>query len=376
MLNTDIHTVTEKHLDGLVHDAVSEGDTLEYKEQLSLGPVEAKLEFLKDISSFANAKGGDLILGLKEDSNHRPLQAVSLKDFNFDEWQRRITDLCVVHLEPRLLGLQFREVPLKKGGSAMVIRIPKPWAGPYMVKLRDENRYYVRVGNQKKVMSVPELRSAFLLTETVAQKMRIFRTERIAKISVHETPVQMMQTASVVIHILPLVSFSQTLEVDLHKLQKVPDRSAPIWYRSGYSPGFNFDGFICQSNIEGRKCNSYLQVFRNSCIEAVDNYLLYPRGNHKQFVEQDESTIAEAIERFLELLYELYVDPPFFAMLSFLNVKGYSMYRDPMKFDGGEVVDRDHLVFPEEMVTSHNADCFKLLKRSFDMLWQACGYDG
>ena len=107
MLNADIHTITEGHLDALIQDAVSENDTLEFKEQVNLGPVEAKLEFLKDISSFANAKGGDFILGLKEDDNHKPLQTVGLKDFNFDEWQRRINDICLAHLDPRLLGLQL-----------------------------------------------------------------------------------------------------------------------------------------------------------------------------------------------------------------------------------------------------------------------------
>ena len=375
MLNAAIHMITEEHLNGLIQDAVSENDTLEYKEQLNLGTIEAKLEFLKDISSFANAKGADFILGVKEDENHKPVEAVALKEFNFDELQRQITDICLSHLEPRLLGLQFREVPLTKGGSAMVIRIPKPWAGPHMVKLKDDNRFYVRVGNQKKVMSVPELRSAFLLPESIAQKMRSFRTERLAKISIHETPVPMLQTAYVVIHILPLASFSQAVEVDLQMPGKLHGQAAPISHLDGWSPGFNFDGFICQSNDRDRKCYSYLQVFRNGCIEAVDNHLLYPVTDRKQFVQADETRIVEALERFLKLLCELSIDPPYFVMLSYLNVKGYFMYRDP-RFRGGELVNRDHLVFPEEMVNSSTVDCFKLLKRSFDMLWQACGHDG
>ncbi len=376
MLNADIHTITEEHLNGLVKDAVSESDTLEYKEQINLGTIEAKLEFLKDISSFANAKGADYILGIREDEDHKPVETIGLKGFNFDDWQRQINDICLSHLEPRLLGLQFREVPLVKGGSAMVIRIPKPWAGPYMVKLKDDNRFYVRVGNQKKTMSVPELRSAFLLPESVAQKMRNFRTERLAKISIHETPVPMLKTAYLVIHIFPLASFTQTIEVDLRKSGNVPGSLTPIWHADGYSPGYNFDGFISQSINPDQKCNSYLQVFRNGCIEAVDNQLLYPVSDQKQFSPQDELTIAEATERLLRLLFELYIDPPYFVMLSYLNVKGYHLHRHPPRLYGGELVDRDHLMFPEEMVTTHDPDCFKLLKRSFDMLWQACGHEG
>ena len=151
----------------------------------------------------------------------------------------------------------------------------------------------------------------------------------------------------------------------------------PICHSGGWSPGFNFDGFICQTNGADQKCHSYLQVFRNGCIEAVDNVLLHPRENDRKcFFESLEAEVAEAMKRFLGLLSHLDVVPPFFAMLSFLNVKGYFMLRNvPPTFIHGHVLDREQLVFPEEMVTSHDTDCFRLLKRSFDMLWQACGYE-
>lgn len=373
----DLNAVTEKDLQNLIADKVSEDETLEYKEQLTLQTIDAKLEFLKDISSMANAKGGDFILGVREDGDHRPVETVALKDFNFDEWQRKMNDLCSAHLDPRLLGIQFREVRLATGGSAMVIRIPRPWTGPHIVKLKDENRFYIRVGNQKKVMSVPELRSAFLLPESVAQRMRNFRTERLAKIMVQETSVPLLGSATVVIHIFPLAAFNQPLEIDLNKLRTLPDLTVPLSHPGGWSPGFNFDGFICETRSANDKSVGYVQVFRNGCVEATDAGLLLERQGKKYLNQWMETEIAEAMARFLQIPYKLDVPPPFFAMLALLNVRGYIMYREmPAIGMGVRAVDRDQLVFAEEMVSDVQVDCFKLLKPSYDVLWQTCGYHG
>jgi hypothetical protein len=301
MFFQDLNAVAEEDLQNLIADKVSEDETLEYKEQVTLQTIDAKLEFLKDISSMANAKGGDFILGVREDADHRPVETVALKDFNFDEWQRKVNDLCTAHLDPRLLGIQFREVQLAGGGSAMVIRIPRPWTGPHMVKLKDDNRFYIRIGNQKKVMSVPELRSGFLLPESVAQRMRNFRAERLAKIMVQETPVPLLGSAAVVIHIFPLAAFNQPLEVDLNKLRKPPDLTAPISHPGGWSPGFNFDGFICETRAASDKSVGYVQVFRNGCVEATDAGLLLEREGRKYLNQWMEVEIAEAMARFLQI---------------------------------------------------------------------------
>jgi len=379
MFFKDINTVSEKDLNSLIHDQVSEDDTLEYKEQLTIETVDAKLEFLKDISSMANAKGGDIILGIREDTDHRPVEPVALREFNFDDWQRRINDVCIHHLEPRLLGIQFREVRLAKGGSAMVIRVPRPWAGPHMVKLKDDNRFYVRVGNQKKVMSTPELRSAFLLPESAAQRMRNFRTERLAKVMVQETPVPLVGSATVVIHILPLAAFNQQIEVDLTNLRSrtdITDLVVPI-ASGGWDRGFNFDGYFSYNTPSKDKSMGYVQLFRNGCIEATDTALLLDHeGNSKRFHQEVESAISEAMARFLQIVQKINVPPPFFAMLALLNVRGYRIYHgnSPTR-TGARALDRDQLVFSEAMVVDGEVDCFKLLKSSYDVLWQACGYD-
>jgi predicted HTH transcriptional regulator len=63
MIPKEIDALTKQDIDALIANSVSEGRNIEYKEELPGGSDEQKREFLADASSFANAGGGDLILG-------------------------------------------------------------------------------------------------------------------------------------------------------------------------------------------------------------------------------------------------------------------------------------------------------------------------
>jgi predicted HTH transcriptional regulator len=51
----------------LVDDKTSERKRLEYKEKLTIDTLDQKAEFLADISSFANASGGNIIFGVSDE---------------------------------------------------------------------------------------------------------------------------------------------------------------------------------------------------------------------------------------------------------------------------------------------------------------------
>ena len=67
MIGTDLSKVTQKDLQDLIDNVVLEGKTIEYKATLPLGDPDGKKEFLKNVSSFANTSGGDIIYGITED---------------------------------------------------------------------------------------------------------------------------------------------------------------------------------------------------------------------------------------------------------------------------------------------------------------------
>ncbi|MDA7511146.1 ATP-binding protein [Verrucomicrobia bacterium] len=68
MLSSDFDEVTEEDLNSLVRDKVGESRTIEFKSQLPSSNDKDKKEFLADVSSLANAVGGDLIYGIEADN--------------------------------------------------------------------------------------------------------------------------------------------------------------------------------------------------------------------------------------------------------------------------------------------------------------------
>ena len=64
MIPKDIAQIKEADLQSLIDNAVSERKTIEYKQVLKVGSDSERKEFLADVSSFANASGGDLIIGI------------------------------------------------------------------------------------------------------------------------------------------------------------------------------------------------------------------------------------------------------------------------------------------------------------------------
>ncbi len=66
LFNKPLAEIEENDLQELIDTAVRESKDLDYKESLSVELPSEKKEFLSDVSSFANAIGGYLIYGVKE----------------------------------------------------------------------------------------------------------------------------------------------------------------------------------------------------------------------------------------------------------------------------------------------------------------------
>ncbi|MFZ5807608.1 MAG: helix-turn-helix domain-containing protein [Verrucomicrobiota bacterium] len=376
-ISKNISDIVEADLQALIQNTTQESKTLEYKRQLNLSTDLSKLEFLKDVSAFANSGGGDIVYGI-DSQDGQPLAPLQpLTNFNPDQTPLQLRDLILNNIEPKIFGVHCQPVRLVDG-FALVIRIPKTWNGAHIVTFNNDNRFYVRDGAGKRVMEIDEIRTAFTLADTTNEKIRKFRLERMGHILADETPVLLCQSALIVLHLIPLKAFDVSHRYDMAFLIENCQDTKPIRHDSGYSPDRDFDGFYSysrESNEQGKHFG-YAYVLRTGVIEAVDATILYPRENGKYIPSQGyEMRIIAALKNYLETLKKLNSECPIIVALSLLNVKGYKMAVNPQhESSHSKPINRDHLLIHETVVDSFETDSSHVLRPLFDSIWNACGW--
>lgn len=92
MIDKPASLVSKIDIDLLVERGRIEDRTIEYKRDLPGTSDEERREFLRDISSFANAQGGDILYGIEEVAGV-PTAAPGVVISNFDELRLRLQSM-------------------------------------------------------------------------------------------------------------------------------------------------------------------------------------------------------------------------------------------------------------------------------------------
>jgi len=368
-----VSEICEADLQALINEPVMEGQTTEYKRDINLESDKAKGEFFADVCSFANGSGGDIIFGM-EAVEGRPTKLCGLMAFKPDSEVLRIRDLCQRHIDPPIYGLDAKPIKLASGSSILVVRIPKTWAGPHIVTYLHEFHFYIRHLSGKRLMLPAEIRQAFTLAGSAAALMERFRLERIGNILARALPVELSGAAHLVLHILPLVSFAQHFEVDIHGLRADPPRFMDTSYRGDLR--FNYDGAMTYPESIGGTVERYVQVFRNGCIEEVNSAVLEPTNGKKCIPFCCDGTIAIGFRQLLGTAQYLGLTPPIFLAISLLGIKEYEMQRTPRhSYYGARPIEREQLLIPPIQIDSLEIDMYRVLRLALDRIWQAAGIE-
>ncbi|MFA5192462.1 MAG: ATP-binding protein [Verrucomicrobiia bacterium] len=394
MIGKRFDQIEKSDIEALVTNQVPEGRSLDYKEQLCGQSPDDKREFLYDVSSFANTSGGDLIYGVREkrDSDGKPTgipeTACGLVNLNADIEIRRMESLVRDGIDPRIAGVEIRSVNGFPNGPVLLIRIPRSWMAPHMVTLGGVSRFYSRDNRSKYPLDVSQIRSAFALSEELPEKVRRFRADRLSRIISSEAPVPLSEQPTIVLHVVPIAAFDPATRLDIGSLASKNVQLRPMDPVSGWAPRFNLDGFVSYDQPSNSPtCHSYLQVFRNGAIEAVQCRLIdlereyvrsIPQFSNQNIPKRIPSTRLEkevilVVGRCLAVLKDLNLQPPAFIMLSLLRVRDYSLWVD--QASGGGPIGRTDLVLPDVIAEDFGAEPGRLLRPIFDVLYQAAGHE-
>ena len=318
-----------------------------------------------------------MVYGMKEKKGI-PINLCGLKVTDADATVGSMTNRIRDGIKPRIPGLYVRAVKLNKSNVAIVIRVPKSFASPHMVTYKGTSRFFARTSNGKYQLDVHEIRAAFLLSETIAERIREFRAERIARIQADETPVPLYKHAKIVAHMIPLNAFSITTRLNLSPLRNLYQsmKLFPILHHNASRSRHNLEGFLTNEWGQGNPCAAaYLQIYRNGIFKSVDSSYLAPyNGNIYIPSRAFEDDLLESVGNYLSALKQLEVEPPIVLMLSLLNVSGCKIGYDRTPLNIPNCIDRDTILTPALLVESFDFDPSTGMKPIFDVVWNAAGW--
>ena len=359
-------------------NGVRESRSLEFKAKLVWGTESERKEFLADVSALANGGGGDLVFGIEEEEG-AAWKVVGLDSFDPEKDTLKMESMIRDGIAPRIIGFRVRSVVLSNGRRMVIVRVPNSLNRPHMVTFKNWSRFFSRNSAGKYQLDVQELKSAFVASESVAERMRQFRIERIEAILQGNTPERLLGKSCVCVHLVPLSAFDPSFSFDLAAVREGGETLPPIAHH-GWNPGVNFDGLLFYTTTRTGQTSSYVQLFRNGVIEAVDSQTLTPLKPYQQQSDKYipsiayEKRIIDAVDSYIGFYRKYEMPTPLLAGLSILNVKGFRMRAGDI-YDVGSPIDRDHLILPDRLAESLDLDAAELLRPSFDQIWNACGHD-
>lgn len=247
--------ITVAHLRALIDSEVREGKDIEYKEQMPGTTEGNKHEFLADIVSFANCGGGDILYGISDKRDPQgnttgiPDTLTGVTIANLDLERRRLGDIIRTGLEPRVSSISFYVVQLDESKAVLIIRIPRSWSSPHLVKYQGSSRFYSRSSAGKYQLDVNEIRSAFLQSEALTKKLQDFRLDRLSQIANNTGPIQLTGKGFIVLHLIPFQALGMSRQLNPSALLEASRRIGSLRAISCLLSGsrYNLDGVVSYS---------------------------------------------------------------------------------------------------------------------------------
>lgn len=242
MINKPLEGIQFADIDRLVREKRPEGKTLDYKRDTYGGSDNDKKELLKDVSSFANTQGGDIMVGIDE-NNGVPIAMPGIAICDLEREKLRLEGIIRDGLEPRV-ELAIHSVATPSSTFILVIRVKESSLFPHRVVFHGKfGEFWARTSAGKYSMDTDELRRAFTLSESIYQQIQAFRRDRVSQVMTGAGPVPLSDGGKFILHLVPVASFRSRQLFDVAAMPLLPNWFPPIG-QSGYDSRLNFDGVV------------------------------------------------------------------------------------------------------------------------------------
>jgi Schlafen, AlbA_2 len=380
LLHIPLDQIDEARLNALIESGAAENRTIDYKRTIYGNSHADYSEFLADTSSFANTSGGDIVLGM-DATNGVPTTIMPLA-VPMDSETLRLEQVARGGLQPRIVNIDFDPVPIRAGGNVLIIRVPRSYNSPHRVIRQGSTRFWARSAAGKYEPDVNELRTLFNAGPQLADRIRDFRLDRIAKIAAGQAPVQLMNRGTLVVHIVPLSAFDMTSALPLTQIERDFRSFVPMGSSTASAARINFDGILKTSNAnpQATQHRAYVQLYRSGIIETVHSTLMAVSSG-TPIISNLDDVLIQVIMRSLSELAAVGIESPYAVLVSLIGVAGarfnFARGQGPQWYDSlGDSLDRDQyhsdaVIF--ETMPATQEECANIVRPVLDQLANAGG---
>lgn len=209
-----ISEITVKHLDALVTAKAMESQTLEFKQELKIGTDSDKREFCTDVVSFANASGGLVLYGIRADKG-TAVEVLGLSVASTDDLVLQAEQILHSGISPRIPWKAVHPISLANGRFIIAIKVQRSAIAPHAAGKDGVFRFFTRGSGGKLGMDIPQVRSSFLLSEGLRERLRAFRADRMGRIIANDGIALLPKGAKLIVHLVPLKSLIEATEYNV-----------------------------------------------------------------------------------------------------------------------------------------------------------------
>ena len=118
-------------------------------------------------------------------------------------------------------------------------------------------------------------------------------------------------------------------------------------------------------------------MFRSGAAEGV---FVLDKDGDQQILRggEFEHQVGGFVKQYLMVTGNLEIEPPYYAFLSFVGIRECTFQLHPRIRlpDGGRMLHQENMILPEVVMEDRAVDPFRVLKPTFDMVWNAFGLIG
>jgi hypothetical protein len=375
MIGKHINDIVLSDLHALVGNAC-ERYNLEFKSTLLIDTKSDRKEFLADVSSFANASGGDVIYGVEEIGG-KASAAPGIPVSDPDKTSLAVEELIRNGIEERI-EVAVRQFEISPGRFIVLIRVYEGMAKPHQVSFAGTSKYYARGNAGKYQLNQSQITEAFKASLERKNHISQFFTERFNQIAQRNSPVPMHPYGLVALILIPSGAFGQQPGFDITRQE---NKLLPPMGGGGHSFSFNGDGLLSSSGYDHSRRDAYLQIRKNGILETVNSGVCCSfAGQNTLPVSESynyEKVLVDCLTGYLIHYDRLGVAFPVSAQVALLNCKDHWLNWPGNRnaFQRNTPLLTDRLVSDDMVIYSSKTDVPRLLKPFFDTVWNHAGWE-